>query len=142
MMKYVIVYWSRYGNGKKLVDHLAGILGEKGEVKVFTTEEVDPTAMPIANIYIFSAAQEKFTLQKNMRRFMKRITGLNERNYGIINTHVMVKRNQLLKMEKLLTKKKMKKIASVDFLIGSGSQTGNGLMNGWEMKLNEFAAKL
>lgn len=141
-MKYVIVYWSRYGNGKKLVEHLAGILNKKGETKVFTTGEADPTAMPAADMYIFSAPQEKFTLQTDMRRFMKKTTGMEGRKYGIINTHAMPKRNQLAKMEKLLGKKQMMKVASVDFRMGPDSRTGNGLMTGWEAKLDEFAGKL
>ena len=41
-MKYVIVYWSRYGHGKKLVNHLAEKLNEKGEeTKIFTTSYKD-----------------------------------------------------------------------------------------------------
>jgi flavodoxin len=141
-MKYVIVYWSRYGNGKKLVEHLAGLLSKKGETKVFTISEVNPAAMPTADMYIFSASQEKFNLQKDMRQFMKNITGMEGRNYGIINTHAMPKRNQLGKMEKLLSKKQMVKVAAVDFRIGPDSRTGNGLIAGWETKLEEFAAKL
>jgi flavodoxin len=141
-MKYVIVYWSRYGNGKKLVEHLAGILSKRGETKVFTTAEADPTAMPAADMYIFSAPQEKFTLQTDMRRFMKKITGMEARKYGIINTHAMPTRNQLPKMEKLLGKKQMVKVAAMDFRMGPDSRTGNGLMEGWETKLEEFAGKL
>ena len=141
-MKYVIVYWSRYGNGKKLVEHLAGMLGKKGETKVLTISEADPTSMPAADLYIFSAPQEKFMLQTDMRRFMKTITGLEGRKYGIINTHAMPKRSQLEKMEKLLSKKQMVKVAAADFRIGPGSQTGNGLMAGWETKLEEVAGKL
>jgi flavodoxin len=141
-MKYVIVYFSRYGNGKKLVEHLAGMLSKKGETKVFTTSEAEPTAMPAADMYIFSAPQEKFTLQTDMRRFMKKITGTEGRKYGIINTHAMTRRNQLPKMEKLLGKKQMVKVAAVDFRVGPDSRTGNGLMTGWEAKLDEFGVKL
>jgi flavodoxin len=142
-MKYVIVYWSRYGNGKKVVERLDGILKQKGaETQVLTTDEANPAAMHEADMYIFSAAQEAFNLQKNMRKFMKMLTGVEGRKFGIINTHAMKNRNQLSKMEKLLTKKKMAKVAAVDFRIGAGSQTGNGLMAGWEAKLEEFAGKL
>jgi hypothetical protein len=62
--------------------------------------------------------------------------------YGIINTHAMPTRNQLAKMEKLLGKKQMVKVAAVDFRVGPDSRTGNGLMAGWEAKLDEFAGKL
>ena len=141
-MKYVIVYWSRYGNGKKVVDSLEGKLKEKGaETKIYKTDEADPAAMPNADVYIFSAATEAFNIQKDMKNFMKNIKGMEERKYGLINTHGM-KKDRLQKMEKLLSKKKMVKITSVDFQVGDGSQTGNGLMEGWEARLDEFVGQL
>ncbi len=141
-MRYVIVYWSRYGNGKKIVENLTGKLKNKvEEVKVFKTDEADPKSMPEADLYVFSAPTEAFNIQKNMRSFMKNIQGLEEKRYGIINTHSMNK-NWLNKMEKLLSKKNMVKVAGVDFQVGKNAQTGNGLPEGWESKLDEFAEKL
>ncbi|MCD6147499.1 MAG: flavodoxin family protein [Thermoplasmata archaeon] len=140
-MKYAIIYWSRYGNGKKIVDYLAEKLKEKGEVMVFTTSDVDPAAMPEADLYVFSAPTEAFNIQKNMRNFMKKLEGMEGKKYGIINTHAM-ERNWLHKMEKLLSKKKMVKVAGVDFKVGKDASAGNGLMDGWERKLDEFAGKL
>jgi len=141
-MKYVIVYWSRYGNGKKVVDSLAGKLKEKGaESKIYKTDEADPTAMPKADIYIFSAATEAFNIQKDMKAFMKNLKGMEEKKYGIINTHGM-KKDRLQKMEKLLSKKKMVNLTSVDFQVRDGSQTGDGLMEGWEVKLDWFVGQL
>lgn len=142
-MNYVIVYWSRFGNGKKLVEYLAGKLKEKvGETQIFKTDEADPTAMPKADVYIFSAPAEAFNVQENMRTFMKNLKGMEERKYGIINTHGM-KKDRLYKMEKLLSEKKMVKVAGVDFLVGrEGVKNGNGLKDGWEAKLDEFAGKL
>lgn len=141
-MRYVIVYWSRYGNGKKIVENLTGKLKNKAEeVKVFKTDEADPKSMPEADLYVFSAPTEAFNIQRNMRSFMKNIQGLEEKKYGIINTHSMNK-NWLNKMEKLLSKKSMVKVAAVDFQVGKNAQTGNGLPEGWESKLDEFAGKL
>ena len=141
-MNYVIIYWSRYGNGKKIVDHLADKLNKKGaETKIFKTDDADPTSMPEADLYIFSSPTEAFNVQKNMRTFMKRLEGMENKKYGIINTHGM-DRNWLPKMEKLLSKKKMVKIAGVDFQVGKDASTGNALMGGWEAKLEEFARKL
>jgi len=141
-MNYVIVYWSRYGNGKKVVDYLAGKLNEKkGEVQILKTDEADPTAMPEADLYVFSAPTEAFSIQKNMRKFMKKLEGTEEKKYGIINTHSM-ERNWLHKMETLLAKKKMVKVAGVDFKVGKDANAGNGLIEGWEAKLDEFAEKL
>ena len=140
-MKYAIIYWSRYGNGKKIVDYLAEKLKEKGEVQIFKTSDVDPAAMPEADLYVFSAPTEAFNIQKNMRNFMKKLEGVEGKRYGIINTHAM-ERNWLHKMEKLLSKKKMVKVAGVDFRVGKDADTGNSLMDGWEKKLDEFEGKL
>lgn len=141
-MKYVIVYWSRYGNGKKIVDHLTSKLKEKesADVKVFKTEEADPTSMPEADYYIFSAPAEAFSVQRNMKTFMKKLEGMDNKKYGIINTHGM-KKNWLGKMDKLLSKKNMVKAAEVDFQVGKEANTGNGLMQGWESKIDDFSKK-
>ncbi|HDS59189.1 MAG TPA: flavodoxin family protein [Thermoplasmatales archaeon] len=141
-MRYVLVYWSRYGNGKKIVENLAERLERKGgQTQVFRTDEVDPSALPEADRYVFSAPTEAFNIQRDMRKFMKNLQGMEGKKYGIINTHAM-KRNWLPKMEKLLSKKNMVKVAGVDFQMGKEAQSGNGLMEGWENRLEEFADKL
>jgi hypothetical protein len=72
---------------------------------------------------------------------MKNLEGMEQKKYGIINTHAM-KKDRLYKMEKLLSKKNMVKKAEVDFQVGKDSQTGNGLIEGWKSKLDDFAEKL
>ncbi|MBN2599514.1 MAG: hypothetical protein JXA75_03150 [Candidatus Thermoplasmatota archaeon] len=142
-MKYVIVYFSRFGNGKKLVEYLAGKLKEKkGTIQLFKVDEVDPGAMPEADVYVFSAAAEALSLQRDMKRFMNELKGLEGRRYGIINTHGM-KKHRLDKMEKILSKKHMVKLAGMEVHVeGNGVQTGNGLPSGWEARVDEFAGKL
>jgi flavodoxin len=142
-MKYVCVYFSRYGNGKKLVEYLGGKLQEnKGTVQLFKVNEVDPGKLPEADVYVFSAAAEAFSLQRDMKSFMKNLSGMDGKKYGIINTHGM-KKNRLDTMEKILSKKNMVKLAGVDFHVqGAGVQSGNGLPNGWEAQIDEFAGKL
>ena len=141
-MKYAIVYWSRHGHNKKIVNYLAEKLKEKkAETQILTTDEADPTALPEADLYIFSAAAEAFNLQKNMRTFMKNLERMDGKKYGIINTHGMDK-DRLYKMENLLSKKNMVKVADVDFKVGKDIKSGNALMEGWEAKIDEFAEKL
>jgi len=141
-MKYTIVYWSRYGHNKKIVDYLAEKLKEKNvKTQILTTDEAEPTALPEADVYIFSAATEAFNIQKNMRKFIKNLEDMDNKKYGIINTHAM-ERNLLHKMEKLLSKKNMVKVAGVDFKVGNDTKSGNALMGGWEAKIDEFADKL
>lgn len=141
-MKYAIVYWSRYGNGKKIVEYLEEKLDDKNEeAEVFKTDEVDPAAMPEADVYIFSSPTEVFNVQRNMRKLMKKIEGMEEKKYAIINTHASDK-NWLPKMEKLLSKKNMVKLAGVDFKVGKDANTGNGLMDGWQEKIDDFVEKI
>ena len=142
LLKYTIIYWSRYGNGKKIVDYLAGQLKNKGgNVQILKTDDADPTALPTSDVYIFSSPTEAFNVQRNMRSFMKKLQGMDGKKYGIINTHGM-DRNWLPKMEKLLSKKNMEMVAGVDFQVGKEANTGNGLNEGWETKVDEFAGKL
>ena len=141
-MDYTVIYWSRYGNGKKIVDYLEKKLKEKkAKVNVIKTDNADPNSIPEADIYVFSAPTEAFNIQKNMRVFIKKLEGMDSKKYGIINTHGMNK-NWLGKMEKLLNKKNMEKIASVDFQVGKNANTGNGLMEGWESKVDNFITNL
>ena len=139
-MKYVMVYWTRFGNNKKIVDYLAERL--LGDVRVFKTGEANPAAMPDADYYIFSAAAEAFSLQKNMKTFMNNLQNMNGKKYGIINTHAMKKKNKLKKMENILSKKKMVKVAETEFRMEGDVDQAEGLQEGWEAKLDAFCAKL
>ena len=141
-MNYVIVYWSRYGNGKKIVYYITTKLKDKGvKTQVFKTDETDPASLPDADVYIFSAPAEAFNLQKNMRTFMKNLEGMEEKKFGIINTHGM-KSGKLEKIEKILSSKKMVMVAGVDFQVGKEAQSGNALPDGWELKIDDFIEKL
>jgi len=141
-MNYVIVYWSRYGNGKKVVDNLAGKLeAKKGKIQIFKTDEASPNNLPEADVYVFSAPTEAFSIQRDMKQFMKNLEGLDQKKYGIINTHGM-KKSALPKMEKILSKKNMVMVAGVDFQVGDGVKTGDGLKDGWQAEIDEFAKKL
>jgi flavodoxin len=141
-MKCVIVYWSRYGNGKKIVDYIDGKLKEKNsEVQVFKTHEANPASLPDADVYIFSAPAEAFSVQRDMKAFMKKLEGMENKGYGIINTHGM-KKNWLGKMEKLLSKKNMVKKAEIDFRMVSDPKTGNAHPDGWEDQVDDFISKL
>ena len=141
--KYTIIYWSRYGNGKKCVEYVTKKLKSSGgAVQLLTTKEANPNVIPPADIYIFSAPTEAFQLQVEMKAFMKKLSGMEGKKYGIINTHGMKKRNKLKSMTKLLTKKNMEKVAEVDIHVMDGYQQGNGLPPGWEAKLDGFVAML
>ena len=142
-LKYVIVYWSTYGNGKKLVDRLAATLkASGGQVQVFSTEDADPRGLPVADCYVFSAPTQMGRLVGRMRRFLKHLRGLEGKSYGIVNTHGLLSGGRLGKMEKVLSKMGMVKRAELDVLVGKDSQMGNALPLGWEGLVDGFAARL
>ena len=138
-MNYCIVYWSRFGHNKKIVNYLKETLTNKNHsVQVFQTNETDPASLPASDLYIFSASAEAFRIQKDMRSFMKKLKGIDGKKYGIINTHAMKNRNWLGSMHKILTKKNMVKQAEIDFHIGEGQKTGEGLPDNWTSLLDGF----
>lgn len=142
-MKYVMVYWSRFGHNKQIVEYVDEKLTDSGhDVNVFKTDDADPMDLPDADVYVFSAAAEAFRVQKNMRVFMKKIKGLDGKKFAIINTHAMKKKNWLTGMDRILSKKGLVKIAEVDFRIGDGQNKGEGLGDGWQQKLNGFIEKI
>lgn len=80
-------------------------------------------------------------MHQEMRILMKELKGTQGKGYGIINTHSL-KRNWLKKMDKLLKKMEMIKVAEVDFRVGDGTEEGKGLEDGWETKLERFTHSL
>ena len=139
-MRYIIVYWSRFGNNKIIVDKLETILKTKGTVQVI--KAADSVKLPDADVYVFSAAAEKFSIQSDMKKLMKSLTGMQGKKYAIINTHALKFKNWLGRMDKLLKKSGMAKVAEVAFLMGPDTDKGKGLGDGWETALEEFAGKL
>ena len=138
-----MVYWSRYGHNKQIVNYLKDTLESKGHsAQVLNADEADPKSLPDAGVYIFSAAAEAFRIQKNMRNFMKSMDGLQGKKCAIINTHAMKKRNWLKSMDKMVSKKNMDKITETDFVIGEGQNKGEGLSDDWQSHLNSFIEKL
>ncbi len=118
------------------------MLKSKGsKVAVLNAKETEPRNIPDADMYIFSAPAEKFTIPKDMRNMMKGLKGMEGKKYGMINTHGM-KRNWLGKMEKLLSKKKMIKVAEIDFRMGDNTEKGEGLRDGWVSELKSFVTKI
>lgn len=139
-MKFVIVYSSRFGNGKRCVDFVDEQLRTKGHgVQVINAQEANPAQIPPADMYIFSGATEAFSIAAGIKKFLKKMPQMDGKKYALISTHRMKKAIALKKMEKLLSgKKKMVKVAAIDFRVGDGTEQGNGLPKGYEDSLREW----
>ncbi|MFH0815418.1 MAG: flavodoxin domain-containing protein [Methanobacteriota archaeon] len=138
-MNYAIIYYSHFGNGKRIVERLASKL--RGDVKVLSLAEADPAALPPADAYVFSAPAEAFSLHRGFKRFLKELPQMDGKKYGIINTHGM-KKGRLPAMEALLSKKGMLKAAELDIQVAGDYKGGSGLPAGWEERADEFAGKM
>lgn len=140
-MKFVIVYSSRYGNGKKCVDCVDGALKAKGhEVQVLNAPQSNPAQIPPADMYIFSGAAEAFGLAKGIKDYLKNMPELEGKKYALINTHGMKSPRALPKMENILSKKKMVNVAQIHFQVGKDANTGNGLPAGFDGQLVQWVA--
>lgn len=137
-MRCAIVYWSRFGNGKNISKTLATKLRARGlDVVLMDAQETTPDALEVMKLYVFSAPVEKFTIPKDMKELMTNLKGVEGKAYGLVNTH-RLRWNKLRKMEKILSKKKMVKIAGINYRLGEGTEEGRGLEDGWERSLDEF----
>jgi menaquinone-dependent protoporphyrinogen IX oxidase len=143
-MKFVIVYSSRYGNGKKCVDVVEQQLKTKGHgIQVTNAKDAKPEALPPADMYIFSAASEKFSLQTWMKKYIKNLPEMQGQKYALMSTHGMDRTIGLNKMEKILTvKKKMSLVSKIDFKVEGDVNEGKGLPEGYEGKLKEWINKI
>ena len=139
-MKVVIVYSSRYGNGKKCVDCVDARLKVRGhDVQILNAQGSDPAQVPPADLYVFSGAAEAFGLAKPIKQYLLGLPELSGRKYALINTHGMKKARGLPRMEKILAGKKMVKAGEIDFQVGDGTDKGNGLPDGYEAQLAQWA---
>jgi flavodoxin len=141
-MKFVIVYSSRWGNGKKCVDCVDAALKSRGhEVQVLNAPESNPAQIPPADMYIFSGATEAFGIARAIKDYLIAMPELEGKRYALINTHGMKKPRALPKMEKILTKKKkMVKVSEIHFQVGEDANLGNALPAGYEAQLVQWVA--
>jgi flavodoxin len=139
-MKIVIIYSSRFGNGKKCVDVVDEQLRTKGhDVQVINAQKADPNQIPPADLYIFSGATEAFNIARGIMKYLKKLPRMEGKKYALISTHAMKRAIALKKMDKLLSKKKkMKKVSSIDFRVNNKAQQGNGLPKGYEDRLHDW----
>jgi menaquinone-dependent protoporphyrinogen IX oxidase len=143
-MKVVIVYSSRFGNGKKCVDCVDAALKAKGhDVSVLNAPSSDPAQIPLADMYIISGATEAFRIARGIRVYLKGLPVMECKKYALINTHAAKNPWALPKMTKILSKKKkMVKVSEIDFRVGEGSQQGNGLPQDYQVQLTGWVDRL
>jgi menaquinone-dependent protoporphyrinogen IX oxidase len=158
-MKVEIFHASKYGNGEKVVAYLQGVLLAKGHQASYShVRDADPKRMPPADLYVFCAPTRIGKPIGKMRRFLKKVTLQEGTKYALIATHgepvpnkktgKMPSQEEIDKyqqnipmMEALLNEKGAVKMADLKVFVSSEGMRGP-LVEGWENKVEEFAAKL
>ena len=139
-MKVCIAYESKYGNGKKCMEYLQNVISKKGhDVELFSIREKEPTAIPSADLYIFSSPTQIGSPAGKMKKFLKKLQIPQEgAKYALVTTCMSPPNTKCLqKMEKLLSTKEISKISD-DLMIKVTGMNGP-LDSGYEEKLDTFA---
>jgi flavorubredoxin len=108
-MKINILYESKFGNGKKMLDELSQLLiDKKQEVELFKFTETDPGEIPQADLYLFHTPTRQFMLPLGVRSFVKRFTPPAEKaKYALSTTYMDPRTIALKKIDAYLQKKGM-----------------------------------
>ncbi len=145
-MKVYIAYESKYGNGKKCVEHLQGVISKKGhDVETSSIREIKPNSLPQADLYIFSSPTHIGNPPMKMRKFLKNLEIKQEgAKYALMATCMDAKfydRTKALQvMEDLLQPSGMTKASDGVKIKVTGMK--GPLETGYEEKLDAFVKEI
>lgn len=141
-MKVSIIYFSRYGNGKKCMEELKGMLESREcQVDMSSVSDTDPKQLPGADIYVFSTPTEAFGIASPMKGFLKKLNPQKGAKYALFDTHALAKPRATPKLEKLLNKKGMIQVAKADTQVG-GKGENVCVQEGYKEQLEHLADKI
>ena len=137
-MKVCIAYESKFGNGKKIVEHMETTMCKKGhDVETCSISEAIPDSLPTVDLYIFSSPTHFGGPPGKMKKFLKKLVIHQEGvKYALMATYKYPNSKTLLKMEELLRSKGMIKVA--DGVSIKVKSVKGPLEDGFEEKLEEF----
>jgi flavorubredoxin len=139
-MQICITYESKYGNGKKCMEYLQDVLSKDGhDVNLFSVREADPSSLPSAELYIFSAPTQVGNVAGKMKKFLKAVSIPQENaKYALITTCMNPPKTKSLKtMESLLEPKGLSK--AVDGLMIKVNGMKGPCESGHQDQLKTFA---
>ena len=144
-MKVCIAYESKYGNGKKCVEHLQNIISKKGhEVEAFSVREIKSSSFPKANLYIFSTPTHIGGPPGKMKKFLKKLEITEEgARYALMATcmnDMCNKTKALQVMEDLLQPSGITKVSDGIKIKVTGMK--GPLETGYEEKLDAFVKEI
>lgn len=141
-MKVCIAYESKFGNGKKLVEHVQTVINKKGhDVETYSIRDIKPDSLPNADIYIFSAPTHVGGPPGKMKKFLKKLEIKQEgAKYSLISTYMDANTKTLQKMDNILQTKAMTKLSDGVIIKVTGMR--GPLEDGYEEKIEEFTNKI
>ncbi len=141
-MKVCIAYESKYGNGKKLVEHIQTTISKKGhDVEAHSVREIKPDSLPNADVYIFSSPTHIGGPPGKMKKFLKKLeVNQDGAKYSLMATYMDPKSKTLQKMEEILQTKGMTKVSDGVSVKVNGMK--GPLEEEYEEKLEEFTKKI
>lgn len=141
-MKVYIIYESKYGNGKKCVEHLQNIISKKGhDVEISSIREINPSPLPQADFYIFSTPTHVGRPPGKMKKFLKKLEiSKDGAKYALMATCMDYNTKALQVMESILKPSVMTKISDGIKIKVTGLK--GPLETGYEKKLEDFANEI
>jgi hypothetical protein len=148
---------SKFGNGVKVAARFKEQMAANGvQVDVHHIRDVRPAELPPADLYVFSSPGRFGKPIRGMRRFLKKVSLPEGSRYAILTTEAMPKPDR--KSGRLPTEEELARYQRVRPIMNELLQ-GNGLVkvgedkvhvtglkgpleDGWEMKVDAFAAAL
>lgn len=156
-MRVEIFHASKYGNGARVADELKRQIGARGhEVNVHHIRDATPRELPPADLYVFGSPGRVGKPIGSMQRFLKKVSLPRGTRYAIFSTEGApqpdrktgkmptpeeIARWQHIQpiMDELLAPKGLTKMSSMKVHV-TGMK--GPLEEGWEKKVEEFAATL
>lgn len=141
-MKVCVAYESKYGNGKKCVEHLQEVIAKKGHnVEAYSVREIKPKSLPQADLYVFSAPTHVGKAAGKMRKFLKKLEITPEgAKYALMTTYLDPNTKALQTMEELLKPTGMTRVSAGLKIKVSGMK--GPLEEGYHKKLEDFATEI
>jgi len=141
-MKVCIVYYSRFGNGKKCAEYVEETLKQNGHsVELFSVTGVRADSLPVADLFIFSSPTQIGNPPGKIRRFLRKLKlPLAAAKYALISTCADENNQVLPKLSEILDKKGLQKAAAGVKIKVLGLK--GPLEENYTQKLDSFVQKL
>jgi flavorubredoxin len=141
-MRIIIAFESKYGNGKKAVDHLGSTLTKNGHsVDIFDMRKAEPGSLPEADIYVFSSPTHLGNAPFKVRGFLKNLKiPKGKAKYALMATYLYPRSKSLNTMNERIKDLGIPKAAD-DLLIKVTAVKGP-LEEGYEEQVEAFASQL